>query len=621
PRPRASPTRSGRCARRARPRSSTSHDRLGRRVPDDPPGDAAQLPPQAAAVVRLPMAGGGLPPPPRPRPGRRGGAGGGDGGRGGEVGEQVVLDLMAEVPGQDLEQLPAVDVRRPVDLSQVPAAAALVARFLLAVHPHAVGKMPAEDDRERPQVAHHVGEQIAGEDAGRVPQRQRRVEDVVLRQLPAGLAQERPGPRPQLRARLLSRQCLVETEVVRADPPLETERQQRGGDRLDEVRRVPALLGPDPEERVADVAVLSEDVGEGVVLVVVGVPPTVAGADDVPLVGARIEVGVPREVVLAVENVVPDLHVLEDLGGAEGAAAEGEAGGPPAEAEEQPAAGLGITRGADHPPDVVDVSLAEVGDHVLPERVELAAERVGLFRGQGLAGVGHDAFPHRPSSTSEQGTEMQSWMSSSVALDSAPVSTFFTVPARLRQRQVWQIPMRQPYAGRSPARSSCSSRLPDAVAGKLRPDRASVTMAPAPAAGAAPAPQRSPWSSDDAPARSQAHSARAIRPGGPQRKVSRSAKSGTRAPSCDSSNRPKRTIKRRPRWRAASAARAREKITSSCERAWWTNTRSPIASRAARSRSIDMTGVMPLPPLRKSRRPGAGSGRTKSPAAGPRRTR
>ena len=69
---------------------------------------------------------------------------------------------------------------------------------------------------------------------------------------------------------------------------------------------------------VADVAILAEDVGEGVVHVVVGVAPLVAGAGGVPLVGLAVQARVLHPVVLAVHHVVADLHVVEDLRHARG---------------------------------------------------------------------------------------------------------------------------------------------------------------------------------------------------------------------------------------------------------------------------------------------------------------
>src|SRR3546814_14953849 len=68
--------------------------------------------------------------------------------------------------------------------------------------------------------------------------------------------------------------------------------------------RSPLLVLVHPQDAVADVAVLAEDVGEGVVDVVVGVLPLVARADVVPLIHPRVEARVAHPVVLPVHDVV-----------------------------------------------------------------------------------------------------------------------------------------------------------------------------------------------------------------------------------------------------------------------------------------------------------------------------
>ena len=68
---------------------------------------------------------------------------------------------------------------------------------------------------------------------------------------------------------------------------------------------------------VAHVPVLAEHVGPRVVQVVVGVLPRRGGRDEVPLPGRRVDVGVAHPVPLTVQDVVADLHVLEDLGDGE----------------------------------------------------------------------------------------------------------------------------------------------------------------------------------------------------------------------------------------------------------------------------------------------------------------
>jgi hypothetical protein len=47
------------------------------------------------------------------------------------VGEEVMLDLVAEVPAEDVEQPPAREVCGPEHLTQIPGAARLVLDLLL----------------------------------------------------------------------------------------------------------------------------------------------------------------------------------------------------------------------------------------------------------------------------------------------------------------------------------------------------------------------------------------------------------------------------------------------------------------------------------------------------------
>ena len=67
-----------------------------------------------------------------------------------QVGEQMVLDLMAEVAREDVEQLAASQIGRAQQLTPVPRPAALIVGLLLAELVCPVGEVTAEDDRERP---------------------------------------------------------------------------------------------------------------------------------------------------------------------------------------------------------------------------------------------------------------------------------------------------------------------------------------------------------------------------------------------------------------------------------------------------------------------------------------
>ncbi|HVK63696.1 MAG TPA: hypothetical protein VM694_04450, partial [Polyangium sp.] len=82
---------------------------------------------------------------------------------------------------------------------------------------------------------------------------------------------------------------------------------------------------------------------------------------------------------------MPDLHVLEDLGQAEGSAAEREGDGINPDVEEQSAGGLRVTHGAHHAANVIDVALSALAENFLAERIKVAAEGVDFVGGEGAA--------------------------------------------------------------------------------------------------------------------------------------------------------------------------------------------------------------------------------------------
>src|SRR3546814_2071995 len=77
---------------------------------------------------------------------------------------------------------------------------------------------------------------------------------------------------------------------------------------------MPFLLVRHAQDGVAEITILAEDVGVGVMLVVMEVAPHAGIADVVPLVALRIQLRIIGPVVLAMHHVVADLHVLDDLG-------------------------------------------------------------------------------------------------------------------------------------------------------------------------------------------------------------------------------------------------------------------------------------------------------------------
>src|SRR5205085_2753567 len=144
--------------------------------------------------------------------------------------------------------------------------------------------------------------------------------------------------------------------------------------------------------------------------------------------------------------------------------------------------------------DVSRVARAERRDGLRAQRVELGrecGELVGVEVGFGAHGFRSGRIirvVHSASSRSESAAEMQSWIASSGSDDTLPVTRLSTLPLRLRQEQVWQMPMRQPWRGASPAASASRSSgcVPRAV--NLRAERVQSTLtatsAPAPATGA-----------------------------------------------------------------------------------------------------------------------------------------
>ncbi len=100
---------------------------------------------------------------------------------------------------------------------------------------------------------------------------------------------------------------------MQRNPVLEEGGEQRRVDRVAQVVGAPLLVLGHAQHSVADVAILAQDVGVGVVHVVVRVAPLVAGAGGVPFERLAVQPRVLHPVVLPVHDVVADLHVVEDL--------------------------------------------------------------------------------------------------------------------------------------------------------------------------------------------------------------------------------------------------------------------------------------------------------------------
>ena len=138
---------------------------------------------------------------------------------------------------------------------------------------------------------------------------------------------------------------------------------------------MPRLVCVDSHHGVAEVAVLADHVRERVVPEVMGELPGSGSGDRIPLPPARTNRGIVHPVILAVHHVVADLHVLQDLGQRQHRRPGQERGTALGEQERGAAGELQAALHGYHSPDVVSVPLAEPGDDVTTDGVELPTDR------------------------------------------------------------------------------------------------------------------------------------------------------------------------------------------------------------------------------------------------------
>ena len=124
----------------------------------------------------------------------------------------------------------------------------------------------------------------------------------------------------------------------------------------------------------AEVPISPNHVGHHVVGRVVRPLPALCRCEDVPFVVSGVQLGIVHEVVLSMQDVVADLHVLEALVGPEREHPRPPADGLQAEVDEEAARGSQALGGRSHRRDVFRVALADLRCVLSSQPIELLCE-------------------------------------------------------------------------------------------------------------------------------------------------------------------------------------------------------------------------------------------------------
>ena len=296
-----------------------------------------------------------------------------------------MLDLVAEVAGHEVQQAAALQVARTLELTQVPVAAGFILQRAGRENGRLLGKVAAEDHGEGPQVADQVGHHIAGQHGqGIAAQRQGQQGEhqIVLDPLTAHLGIELAQQRAHLLAADAALEHLVQAQVLDGHGVLEQQRLQRHPQGLPAVVGFPALFGEQAHHAVTDVVIHAQHVGISVMNMVVGVPPEIRGAGDIPLIGAPGQFRIVHPVVLAVHHVMPQLHVLDDLAQAQQQRAQQPGRREPAGQQKQATTPATGPHHGPHAADITGIGLAQISQGTLAQGIQFGAEGVDLLAAQ-----------------------------------------------------------------------------------------------------------------------------------------------------------------------------------------------------------------------------------------------
>ncbi|CAO5177583.1 hypothetical protein FAIPA1_30315 [Frankia sp. AiPs1] len=283
-------------------------------------------------------------------------------------------------------------------MPQVPFRSALALDFLLGEGPGAAGKMTAEDHGVRPDVPGDVRSQVARQHGEECRAGKQRKYDIIFPALTGGLPEGVAEVVQGLVQGLFPAPGSIDLHVVERDSPFEDDREGEVVQRLSQVDGAPRLLGSHPEQAVPDVPVSTENVCIGVVNIVVRIFPLGGGRREIPFPGGGVDMGVAHPVPLPVQNVVADLHVLENLGEGEHRRTCQPCRRQQGRKHHHPAAGLQSALSRDHPSDVPGVVLSSAREELRAEAVKLLAKFLD-FTGAERGRYCHPSAPYRSMST------------------------------------------------------------------------------------------------------------------------------------------------------------------------------------------------------------------------------
>ena len=284
-----------------------------------------------------------------------------------------MFDLIAQISGHESESRSGVEVRGTQHLPQIPFRLRLILQHRRRELFRSVHEVSADDHDVRPPATQSVRHDVRPQRAPPSPAAQGGKEYIVLAGLASHLAQH---------CRFLGGSAgvgglflLHRNHPVQRDAPFEGHPEQQSEQRLQQGERPPLLIPSDSQDSEAEVGVHADDVGEDVVLVVVGVSPLRRETDHVPFPGIGMDFRIVHPIPLAVSDVVPEFHVLDAFGRGQGSGSQGPTDFALGSGDDQPRRNIKPTLKSDRTRDVRPIPGTARSLDITTDLVQLGRER------------------------------------------------------------------------------------------------------------------------------------------------------------------------------------------------------------------------------------------------------